>query len=160
MFLCISNFFASLPSTSQAAIIASLVTVIGIIIAAIAAFISSYITHRGNERRFAIQLENDREKNRIEREMDLRKQVYLDAVEAVDAGIDMIHRYANIRISQEDLDKEYSEKRSAISKVHLIGKQETLNAVLKFTSELNAFIIKLSLHRQPLVEAFTNINML
>ncbi len=156
----ISKYFASLPPTLQAAIIASLVTVVGIIFAAAAAFFSSYILHRGNERRFAKQLEHDRTKSRVDREMDLRKQVYLDATEAVDVGIGMIQRYANIRVNQEDLSKEYSAKVSAISKVHLIAQDETLKAVLKFTRELNASIIKLAFHRQPLVDTYTRINML
>jgi hypothetical protein len=92
--------------------------------------------------------------------MDLRKQVYLDAAEAVDAAVSMIHRYANIRLNQEDLSKEFAKKWSAISKIHIIGQEETLKSIIKFTSELNAAIIRLSLQRQPLVETFDKINIL
>ena len=81
--------------------------------------------------------------------------------EAVDVGIGMIQRYANIRVNQEDLSREYQRSRNRHFKiVHLIAQDETLKAVLRFTRELNASIIKLAFHRQPLVDTYTRINML
>ena len=59
------QFLVSLPPTSQAAIIASLVTLTGAVFAAFAAFLGAYIAHRGNERRFAKQLEHERQRNRV-----------------------------------------------------------------------------------------------
>lgn len=153
-------FFGSLPNTSQAAIIASSVTLIGAIVAACIAFLSVYLTHRGNEKRFAGQLEHDRTQKRTEREMSLRKEVYLDAAEAVVAGIDVIGRYVNLKMPDSEINSNYSAKRGAIAKIHLIGSEETVSAVFAFTSKLDSIILNLALHRAPLTQIQAQLKIL
>lgn len=156
----ILKFFSSLPSTSQAALIASLVTLLGALAAATIALIGVWITHRGNERRLNAQLAHDREQKRIEREMELRRNVYLQTAEAVVAGINLISRYADLGIAKEDLGKEFFEKRSAFAKVHLIGREATVKALLAFNQELGGAVMRMALLRTPLLEMQNRLKLL
>lgn len=148
----IIKYFTELPDTSKAAIIASLITFIGVVIAATAAFIGVYVTHCGHEKRFGRQLEHDKEVKRIEREMSLRKEIFLGAAEAIVAGLGAVTRYADLKVPHDELAKEFIEKRSAIAKVHIIAREETIYAVSAFMDELSATLIRLSLLRQPLTQ--------
>lgn len=152
--------FAGLPATSQAAVIASFVTLAGAVVAAMVALVGIVITHRGNERRFAAQLAYDREQKRIEREMELRREVYLATADAIVAGLGLIGRYADISIPREELAKDFSEKRSALSKVHLVGREATVTALLAFTQEFGLSVLRLSLLRNPLVQMQTRLKLL
>lgn len=154
------QYLDKLPPTSQAAIIASFVTLVGAVLAATIALIGIVINHRGNERRFAKQLAHDREQKRIEREMDLRREVYLDTAEAIVASLELIARYADIEIPRNELSTEYSEKRSAISKVHLIGHETTVNALLEFTHEFSVAVMRLALLREPLLQMRAKLQLL
>lgn len=156
----IVKLFTELPDTSKAAIIASIMTFVGVVIAAMAAFLGVYVTHCGHERRFRRQLEHDKELKRIEREMALRKEIFLDAAEAIVAGIGAVARYADLKVPHDELTKEFNEKRSAIAKVHIIAREETVYAVSAFMDELSATIIRLSLSRQPLIQMQSRLNIL
>jgi len=154
------QFFAALPNTSQAALIGSAVTLLGALLAAIVALLSVLVTHRGNEKRLAIQLAHDREQKRIEREMELRRDVYLQTAEAIVAGINLIGRYADLGIPKEELGKEYFEKRGAIAKVHLIGREATVKALLTFNQELGSAVMRIALLRNPLVQMQARLKLL
>ncbi len=156
----IIKVFSELPDTSKAAIIAAIITFLGVVIAATAAFIGVFVTHRGHEKRFGRQLEHDKEVKRIEREMALRKEIFLDAAEAIVAGIGAVARYADLKVQHDELTKEFNEKRSAIAKVHIIACEETVYAVSAFMDELSATLIRLSLARQPLIQMQSRLKIL
>src|SRR5216684_6373078 len=90
------RWFATLPDTSQAAIIASLVTVGGATFAAIAGFVSAYVTHRGNEGRLKKQLAHDRQQRRIERRAEIVGELYSKLVELKKAASDFVHWYSSV----------------------------------------------------------------
>jgi len=154
------QFFTALPNTSQAALIGSAVTLLGALFAAAIALLSVLVTHRGNEKRLAKQLAHDREQKRIEREMELRRDVYLETAEAIVAGINLIGRYADLGIPKDDLGKEYFEKRGAIAKVHLIGREATVKALLTFNQELGSAVMRMALLRNPLVQMQARLKVL
>lgn len=160
MLKAFTDFFVQLPETTKAAVVASLVTLLGTFAAAIAAFIGVYVTHRGHEHRFKAQLQSEKDKSKVDREMTLRKEVYLGAAEAIIAGLGVVARHADLSVAQDELAKEFTEKRSAMAKVHLIGGEETLNAVTAFTVELGAAILKLSLGRYPLLQMKSRLKIL
>lgn len=154
------QFFTGLPATSQAAIIASLVTLLGAVCAALIALIGILVNHRGNERRFAKQLAYDRELKRIEREMELRRDVYLATADAIVAGLALISRYADLSVTKDELTKDFFEKRSALSKVHLVGKEATVKAILEFTQELGIATLHLASLRNPLLQMKAQLEIL
>lgn len=156
----IAQFFDNLPATSQAAIVASLVTLCGAVLAATIALIGILVSHRGNEKRLSKQLDHDRQQKRVDREMELRKEVYLDAAEAIDAGIVALSNYANLTKKPEELFREFYEKRGALSKVHLIAKETTVTAVLAFSIEFGEEVRRLSLLRHSLTQTQARLKFL
>jgi hypothetical protein len=83
--------------------------------------------------------------------MDLRKSVYLEVAEAIQAGLLMISRYPDINISQEELTAELNSKRYGFAKANLIAKPALLEKLMKFNTALGACVLKLSLNRQSLM---------
>ncbi|MCZ8253686.1 MAG: hypothetical protein O9318_14550 [Hylemonella sp.] len=83
--------------------------------------------------------------------MDLRKSVYLEVAEAIQAGLLMISRYPDTNISQEDLAAELNSKRYGFAKANLIAKPALLQQLMKFNTALAACVLRLSLSRQNLI---------
>lgn len=105
------------------------------------------LTNRSSDKRLLKQFEYDREVKAKERELSLKKDVYLAAAEAVSQGITVIGNFANFEMHDEAVVKPYSEKSSVIAKVHVIGSFETIKALNNFTNELSAIYFKLFTER-------------
>ena len=92
----VSQFFAKLPDTFQAAIIASLGTLVGALFGSIVALLGVYMTHRGNERRFRKQLEYDRQQKRIERRAEIVAELYSKLVGLRKSASDFVRWYNSV----------------------------------------------------------------
>jgi hypothetical protein len=139
------QWFAGLPTTSQAAIIASVVSVGGTLLGVLA-------TNWVQGRRFKRQLAHERDQRKAEREMALRKEVYLKACEAISAALSSLARYSDLDVPTGALSADAAEMYKALYKVHLIGSDTTLKALTAFSSEMGAASVELILRRQPLLE--------
>ena len=128
-----------------------LLPLLGVIIGGFIGFGSSLLTNRANDRRLQTQLAHDRDLKNREREMSLRKEIYLAAAEAVSAGLIAVNRFSNLEIPHDELTEEYNAKAPSIAKVYLIAKMETVRAVVNFSGELDATFLRLSARRYPLV---------
>jgi len=129
-----------IPATFWGVVIGSLFTLSGVVLA-----------NRANDRRLREQLTHDREMRNRDRELSLRKDVYLSAAEAVSTGITAIGRFANLEIPYNKLMGAYIEKSSAIAKVHVIANERTSEALTNFLNELDAAFLSLIAKRAPLV---------
>ncbi len=109
------------------------------------------LTNRAGDGRLRAQFEHERLQKTKDREMALRKDVYLAAAEAVAAGINAIGRFANFDLPNDQITGNYIEKAPAISKVHVIAKTETVQAVMRFTTELGVLFLKLFARRFELM---------
>jgi hypothetical protein len=134
------SLLEKIPATFWGVVIGSFFSLGGVVLA-----------NRASDRRLRAQLEHDRDLKARERELSLRKDVYLAAAEAVSAGFYSVSRFADLRIPHEDLTKHYLEKAPAIAKVHVVAKEETAQAVLQFVGELSATFLRLFTKRYPLV---------
>jgi hypothetical protein len=108
------------------------------------------LTNRANDRRLRAQLAHDRELRNKDRELALRKDVYLAAAEAIYAGFISVGNFANLDIPYDKLTEAYLEKAPSIAKVHVIAKQETVRAVANVVDELGAIYLRLFAKRVPL----------
>lgn len=129
----------------------------GIILGAFFTILGIHLTNRANHSRQQQQLEHDRNLKNREREMSLRKDIYLDATEAISAGLISIGRFADLEVSHDKLTNEYLSKSSSISKVHLVAKEETVKTLLHFSGELAATFLGLSAKRLPLLQKWNEI---
>jgi hypothetical protein len=139
------------PSAIQAALIASAFGLISVLISAVVACFTIWRTNVGHERRLRLQFVQDDQRKRIEREMDLRKAIYLDVAEAIHAGLAAIGKHNNIEIDQPDLLTTFEVKSAAVSKAHLIAGQSLVDALQMIGREFHAAILHLSLERVPLL---------
>lgn len=109
------------------------------------------LTNRANDKRLIQQLYNDRELKNRERELSLRKEVFMDAADAVSAGINAVGNFANLDLPEDKLTFSYLEKSSAIAKVYVISQTGTVKAVDSMIWELNAIYMRLMAKRIPLM---------
>jgi hypothetical protein len=85
---------------------------------------------------------------RIQREMDLRKGVYLAAAEAIAAGMLSLGRMANVNTQREAFD-DFNKLAPAIAKVYVVGRIETIDAIATVQAELTSGFLRLSGYSMP-----------
>lgn len=118
------------------------------------------LTNRAHDRRLQTQFIHDQNLKNREREMSLRKDIYLAAAEAVSAGLIAVGRFANFEVPHEKLTEGYLDKAPSIAKVHIIAKEETVRAVVNFSGELSATFLRLATRRFTLVAQKQQIEFL
>ena len=123
----------------------------GVFVGAFFSLAAVALTNRASNQRLRAQFNHEQKQKTQDREMALRKEVYLDAAEAVAAGMNTIGRFANLDLPNDQVANTYTEKAPAIAKVHVIARAETLQALVRFTSELGALFPKLFARRFELL---------
>ena len=102
-------------------------------------------------KRSRTQLAHERELKNREREMSLRKDIYLEVAEAVQAGLLAVNRFANLETPHEKVIEGYLDKAPSLAKVHIIAKEETVRALVGLTTALDTLLVRLFARRGPLV---------
>lgn len=101
------------------------------------------------ERKLEAQAE-DRERRRVQEEMAARREVLLPAAEALTIGMNCIMRFDELELPETALTAPFVERASTIDKLYLIASAETLTAVNRLATELNAAFSRLHIKRLPL----------
>lgn len=140
------DFIRNVPDAVWAAIIASLLTLGGVV-----------LTNIGSSRRLLMQLKNEKDLRDREREMSLRREVYLKGAESVNTAISAIVKISDINISNEQLGKDISDGTAGFGKIHVVGNEKTVFAVSTFSSELSSIYLRLIVKRYPLIINKSNI---
>ena len=122
-----------IPATFWGVIVGSLFTIIGVV-----------LTNWSNAKRLRVQLEHDRGLKNRERDLSLRRDVYLAAAEAISAGMGAVGRFGDLSVSHEKLMQPFTEKAPAIAKVHIVANDNTIKAVVSFMEELTGIFLRLS----------------
>lgn len=123
----------------------------GVIIGAFFSLGGVALTNRANDRRLRAQLTHDRQLKDRERELSLRKDIYLSAAEAISAGLMTVGRFANLDVPNDQLTAVYLDKSPSIAKVHVIAREKTAREVAAFTGELSSVFLRLFAKRIPLI---------
>lgn len=123
----------------------------GVVVGSFFSITGVAITNRASDKRLRAQFEHERESKTKDREMALRKEVFLSAAEAVASGMNSIGRFANFDIANDQITQPYVEKAPAISKVHVIAHTETILPLVQFTSRLGALYLELFARRHELM---------
>jgi hypothetical protein len=143
-----SIYINFIPDVVWAAILASLLTLGGVI-----------ATNRGNRELLANQLLHDSEQRDRERSMDLRREVFLKAVEAIATNNLSIMSLGDLNISDAEISKQYSSSSAALSKLNLIASNETIKAISKLSTIMSKNFLRLSGKRFPLMQRQQDINI-
>lgn len=123
----------------------------GIVFGSLFSFVIVLYTTRANDRRLRAQFVHDREIRAHDRDLSLRKDVYLAATEAISAALLAVNRFADLELSFEEISASYIDKSPAVAKVQIIAKEDTAKAVATFNSELMSVFMRLTAKRIPLV---------
>jgi len=140
MLIAIVQLLDAIPASFWGVVLGSFFSITGVA-----------LTNRASDRRLLAQFEHEREWKTKDREMALRKEVFLSAAEAVVAGMNSIGRFVNFEIPNDQVTKSYLEKASAIFKVHVIARTETILPLAQFTSRLGALYLELFARRHELL---------
>jgi len=119
-----------------------------------------FVANLSQNKRLRAQLAHEREMKNHEREMSLRKDVYLAGAEAVYAGLLAVNRFANLETPHEKVIEGYLDKAPSLAKVHIIAKEETVKALVAFSAALDTLFVRLFARRGPLVSEKQKIDAL
>jgi hypothetical protein len=139
-------FFKSIPDVVWAAVIASVLTITGVI-----------ITNIWNKRCLMLQLKHISNENDKEREMNLRRDIYLPAVEATTSAISFLARLPDVNISEYNTLNEKLGR--AMAKIEIIANMDTITAVAAINEKFIAGLLDLTSKRVPLMEIDGNIHL-
>jgi hypothetical protein len=132
-------FLEDISPTFLGIVIGSLFTVIGVI-----------LTNASNTKRLRLQHEHEQRLENKERDLSMRRETYMAAMEAISAGMVAIGKFGEITVSQQELWQSYFEKSPAIGKVTIVGRDETIKAMANFSSELTGAFFRLEAKRSDL----------
>ncbi|EJO3996482.1 chromosome partitioning protein ParA [Vibrio vulnificus] len=96
----------------------------------------------------------------IEREKLLKKEVYLDSVEALTKYQGALGLMANLDISNQIIADSFSENAAQIAKITLVGTEITVKNLTNFTGEVGAAYMSLFLERGLLINRKVHIEFL
>lgn len=96
----------------------------------------------------------------IEREKTLKKEVYMEAVEAITLSQNMLTSLSNLNIKDDQLTSAFSSNAGKIAKVQLVGGQDTVKAVTQFMGEVASNFLDLILDRSLLLQRQAQIESL
>jgi hypothetical protein len=123
------------------------------------------LTNRASDKRLRNQFEHERQQIATDREMMLRKEIYLAAAETISSSINAIFDFSNADRPYKEISYEYAKKIPIVSKVLIIASAKTIAALNIFSTELGATYVRLSAPhfrlvalRQQIINHDNNIN--
>ncbi len=141
IFYFIIDLMKQIPNVVWSGIMASLITLSGI-----------FLSNRNTRKQQLEALKHDATQRDREREMSLRRDVYLAAAEAIVNGQHILARFPNLNISDEDFSTEFQQNNASIAKVQVVGTNPTVQAVFAYSNEFSRTFLELSLKRLKLIE--------
>jgi hypothetical protein len=121
------------------------------IIGSCGALLISIVTVWNSRRQLRIQLDRQAYEFRLSREMSLRRDVYLDAAEAIARATNSLNELADVSAPGTELARQLTADFATIAKVHVIGSPETVDALMRVTQELSRAQVELNRARMPLM---------
>lgn len=132
-------------------IIATMKDIPGLIWGALIALSGVFVSNRDNTKRLKLQLAHDRDMKRADREFNTKRDIYLDATEAITVALRTLSHFSQLDIPHDELTKEYVGKTAAIAKVQIIGSPKTIAALNDFNMHMTKSVMKLTAMRTPLM---------
>ncbi len=142
-----ATWFLGVPDVIWAAVVASLLTLAGVL-----------ATNWGSYKRLIKQLSHDSEQRDRERNMDLRSKVFLEATEAITANHLILMQLSDLNIPDAELSGQFAASAAAISKVNIIGSDETVKTVTELSVVISTQFLQLFEKRLPLIMRQQDIN--
>ena len=145
----IVNFIKSIPDVVWAAISASALTIVGVL-----------LSNSSSTKRLKLQLWHDAQEKDKDRKNDLRKNVYLKTAEEITYAIQYIVTLFEHDMSKENIGIGLKGLSAAIYQANLIASPETVNSLNEFITSYAESFLKLIQTLIPLQKIRTDINIL
>ncbi len=126
-------FMEAVPATVWGFLVGSFITVIGVA-----------LTNASNTKRLRLQHAHERELDARARDLSMRRDVYLNAFEAMATGMTTVGSFGELDIPFQDLMRQYMGKAGAMGKITIVGREETIRAVADFEQALTGAFMRLS----------------
>lgn len=138
----LSICLARVPAQFWATFSGSLFTLLGV-----------WFTNHYTDKRAERAHEHERNSKKLDREMALRRDVYLAAAEAISHGMQMLPNYCNPLMPDHDITKEFLNKAPAIAKVQVVSDVRVSAAILKVVRALSDVTLDIGPSRASLMQA-------
>ncbi len=135
----LAELLGAVPATLWGFIVGSFLTVLGVV-----------LTNAANTRRLRMQHEHEWKLESKERDLNLRRDVYIAAMEAIATSVATVGRFGNLNIPTDELELILTDKSPAFSRVSIVGQEATIQAVATFSRELTGTFLRLSAKREKL----------
>lgn len=155
----------------------------GIVFLLIKSFIPSYLSEKGKnlatkediatitdkvesvKTDYAKVLEEIRSNNQlklaeIEREKNIKKEVFLEAVEALTKTQNTIASLSNLEIPEQQISKDIVNNSGTIAKIDIVGSESTVKAVTTIMAAIGTAVLELMLERSALMIRKNEITLL
>lgn len=103
-------------------------------------------------KRIRQQLAHDKQQKDRDREMHLRKEIFLGAAEAIASGVHSLARYSDPKLSTDEVLQDYVSKSPFIAKLYLIANPKTIRAVAQVVGAIGASQLRSNTLRIRLLE--------
>lgn len=115
-------------------------TLVGILIGALFSTITTitavFMTNRANARQLSKQFYHESKTRRADREYQVRKSIYLDAMEALAKGMETLGAYADLKQTTDEISAKTLAGTATIDKTHLVASQPTIEAISNLTTQM------------------------
>ena len=105
-----------------------------------------------SRRQLRFQLEQQSREFKTAREMNLRRDVYLEAAVAVARATISLNELADIEAGGIELTRQYAADFATLAKVHVVGAPSTIEALMRVTLLLGDAQAELNAARPPILE--------
>ncbi|MGS0674118.1 chromosome partitioning protein ParA [Shewanella sp. 125m-1] len=128
----IIEFISKVPNVIWSAIIASVLTLLGVL-----------WTNRGNEKRQTSLLEHEQRKYQSEQKLALKKEVFLNVARSFADVLGGVPKLMNLDFTQKDIEIQLSEHSGIVAKSYLVAKEDSVAAILDYSAETAESLLKL-----------------
>ncbi|VWD45958.1 hypothetical protein BLA50215_05746 [Burkholderia lata] len=137
----------SIPAVVWSGIMGSAITVIGVL-----------VTNLGVARRHREQLAHAARESTVKREMELRRDIYMPAIEATVIATSAIGSQTNPLTLHADVEEKFTDAAAKLGKALSIAKPETVRTFGALTTSMRVFYTKLLIRRQPIMSAHSRLS--
>ncbi|WP_341908403.1 hypothetical protein [Polaromonas sp. YR568] len=123
----------------------------GVVFGSFISVLTVWLTNRHSMARLLKQFEHERFVKAQERELNLKKEIFLEAAEAISVAISTLSSLSNLDIPNNKVLERYSEKSPAIAKVQVVATSGTIEKLLEVTGEYGSQVLRLFATRHRLM---------
>ena len=117
--------------------------IISMLSAGFGAVIGLYWTNKWQDKRLKSQIDREDQRKRLEKNLEIQKDVFLRTAESIQHIASMMLEYGNPDRPIEAIAESYSQKKAALAQVHLIAGKKLLLEIINLSNLASMEVLKL-----------------